>query len=192
MLTQHCWQSQSYLPHSHWAFPRQIWSRNYSCNLFLSSIFHTGKCHRMLHCSFCYLVSSTSLMKNSGHRAAECSVKKGHYLILFPVLSNFFSCAINLWGQEIMKSFQQVDFDTGRAASPSNDKLSQALISSHGRTDESSKKWQMNRLLNDKEKIRSKPSERQILIGFNGRGFFLVNVVYWPQWEMRALNKGSI
>lgn len=39
-----------------------------------------------------------------------------------------------------MKSFQQVDFDTKRAASPFNDELSQASISSHGRTDESSKK----------------------------------------------------
>lgn len=39
-----------------------------------------------------------------------------------------------------MKSFQQVDFDTERAASPFDDELSQASISSHGRTDESSKK----------------------------------------------------
>lgn len=82
-----------------------------------------------------------------------------------------FSFAINPWGQAIMKSFQQVDFDTERSASPFNDELSQASISSHGRTDESSKKWQANRLLNDKEKIQSTSSERQILTTFNGRFF---------------------
>jgi len=39
-----------------------------------------------------------------------------------------------------MKSFQQVGFDTERAASPFNDELSQAAIRGHGRTDESRKK----------------------------------------------------
>ena len=39
-----------------------------------------------------------------------------------------------------MKSFQQADFDTERGASPFNDELSQASISIHGTTDESSKK----------------------------------------------------
>lgn len=39
-----------------------------------------------------------------------------------------------------MKSFQQVDSDTEKAVSAFNAELSQASISSHGRTAESSKK----------------------------------------------------
>lgn len=101
----------------------------------------------------------------------QLNAKEGHYSRLLPVLCNIFSFAINLSGQAIMKSFQQVDFDTERAASPSNDELSQASISSHGRADESGEKWQTNRLLNDKEKIQSAPSERQILTTFDGSFF---------------------